>query len=110
MYINSSGHLTFSILLGIGTLVGAIVGSGVTLVTQLIENNGDFKKVERRLVIVDSVFGAIDGALSVTGMGALVSLAINPILAGAQSFVGDLVTGNLDSQSFARILLQWHLV
>ena len=80
MYTDPSGHLAFSVLLGIGIAVGAIIGGSVSIVSQCIENGWD--NIDLGVVAVDTVFGAIDGALSVTGMGALASLAINPMLAG----------------------------
>ena len=49
--------------------------------TQGIENGWD--NINRKLVGVDALFGAIDGVLSVTGMGTLYSLFVNPMLAMA---------------------------
>lgn len=103
MYSDPSGHLAFSVLLGIGIAVGAIIGGSVSVVSQGIENGWD--NIDWRVVAVDAVFGAIDGALSVTGMGALASLAINPMLAGAQVFVTDLVTGDLGANTFEQIMV-----
>ena len=103
MYTDPSGHLAFSVLLGMGIAVGAIIGGSVSVVSQGIENGWD--KIDWRIVAVDAVFGAIDGALSVTGMGALASLAINPMLAGAQVFVTDLVTGDLGANTFEKIMV-----
>ena len=103
MYTDPSGHLAFSVLLGIGIAVGAIIGGSVSVVSQGIENGWD--NIDWRVVAVDAVFGAIDGALSVTGMGALASLAINPMLAGAQVFVTDLVTGDLGANTFEQIMV-----
>ena len=62
-------------------LVGALVGGSISVVTQGIENGWD--NINRKLVCVDALFGAIDGALSVTGMGTMYSLFVNPMLAMA---------------------------
>ena len=103
MYTDPSGHLAFSVLLGIGAVVGLVIGGSVSAVTQGIENGWD--NIDLRVVAVDAVFGAIDGALSVTGMGALASLAINPMLTGAQVFITDLVTGDLGENTFNEIMV-----
>ena len=91
------GTLAIAALIGIGALVGFIFSGITSLAIELIENDGDLKKVSGWLVLSDAIFGAIDGALSATGMGLGASIAVNMLLSGVQSVVTDLIKGETDS-------------
>ena len=95
MYVDPSGHIAISlgVLMLIGAVVGAIVGAGTSAVMQAASNNLDWSKVDIRLVIVDGVFGAIDGALSVTGIGGVLGMVAGGSLSGMQYIVSQAVTG-----------------
>ena len=59
MYADPSGHFPVAALI-IGTIVGAVIGAGSSIISQGIENNWDFSKFDVVLLIADTIFGAID--------------------------------------------------
>ena len=93
-YSDPSGNSIIGSIL-LGAAIGAIVGGGVTLACELIENDGDWERVNWDLVIVDAVFGAIDGALSTMGLSLFVSLLMQPALAGLQTIIGAMVSDEM---------------
>ena len=97
MGVDPMGTLAVATLIGIGALVGFLVSGITSLATELIDNKGDWSKINVGLVISDAIFGAIDGALSATGMGLGASIAVNMLLSGVQSVVTDLILGETDS-------------
>ncbi|MCR5231501.1 MAG: RHS repeat-associated core domain-containing protein, partial [Acholeplasmatales bacterium] len=90
---DEEGNLCFLACLAIGALVGAIVGFGTSLASEAISNGG-VDKVNWGIVASSTIFGAIDGALSVTGLGPIASVAISGVLAGIQYTVEQAISGD----------------
>ena len=91
-YADPSGNSIIASIL-IGAAIGAIISGGFSLASELYQNNLDWSKVNWNLVAVDTIFGAIDGALSVMGLSVAASLLIQPALAGIQTAIGAAVSG-----------------
>ena len=102
-HIDPTGHSIVGAI-----LIGAAIGAGISFVfslgSELYQNNWDFDKVNWNLVAVDTVFGAIDGALSVMGLSAPVSLLIQSVLAGAQTVISAAVSGNLHNLTAGQVV------
>ena len=101
-YADPSGHSIIASIL-IGAAIGAGIGFGFSLTSELIENDFDISKVNWNLVIVDTVFGAIDGALSAMGLSVVASLLIQPALAGLQTIIGATVSGEINQLSIEQV-------
>ena len=97
MDADSNGCIGFLTMLAIGAVVGLIVGGVSSVVTQAAENDWDWNSVDARVVAVDAVFGAIDGALSTTGIGTIASIILNPVLSGAQTITTAMITNDMDN-------------
>ena len=93
MYADPSGHFPVAALI-IGAIVGAVIGAGSSIISQGIENNWDWSKFDVGLLIVDTVFGAIDGALSGLGLSLGASFLIDMGLSFAQSLTTSLIQGS----------------
>ena len=92
--VDEEGNICFLACLAIGAVVGAVVGFGTSLASEIISNGGDSNKVNWGIVASGTVFGAIDGALSVTGLGPVASVAISGALAGIQYTVEQAISGD----------------
>ena len=91
--VDEEGNFGFLACLIIGAVVGAIVGFGTSLASEAISNGG-FDKVNWGIFASGTVFGAIDGALSVAGLGPIASPAISGVLAGIQYTVEQGISGD----------------
>ena len=89
------GHFAISALI-IATFVGSALGAGISAVTQAVENNWDWKAINPELVVLDAVFGAINGALAVSGLGAIGSAVTGGLLNGLQTLSEAAITGELN--------------
>ena len=83
MYVDPSGHW---IHLAIGAAIGGLVAATVSVVGQLIENKGDFSKIDGVKVLTATVAGAVSGLVASTGVGLVGQIAINAGLSAANSF------------------------
>ena len=83
MYADPSGHW---IHLAIGAAIGGLVAATVSVVGQLIENKGDFSKIDGVKVLTATVAGAVSGLVASTGVGLVGQIAINAGLSAANSF------------------------
>ncbi len=83
LYVDPSGHW---IHLAIGAAIGGLVAATVSVVGQLIENKGDFSKIDGVKVLTATVAGAVSGLVASTGVGLVGQIAINAGLSAANSF------------------------
>ena len=83
MYVDPSGHW---IHLAIGAAIGGLVAATVSVVGQLIENKGDFSKIDGVKVLTATVAGAVSGLVASTGVGLVGQIVINAGLSAANSF------------------------
>ena len=74
MYVDPSGHW---IHLAIGAAIGGLVAATVSVAGQLIENKGDFSKIDGVKVLTATVAGAVSGLVASTGVGLVGQIAIN---------------------------------
>lgn len=91
MYTDPNGNFFFSTLI-IGSVVGGIVGAGVSAITQGISNGWD--KINGWQVLLDGAIGAFNGALATSGIGSVASKIISGALGVAGSVGGDLINSN----------------
>ena len=84
MYDDPSGHWINFV---IGAVAGALVGGGVDMISQLIENGGNFDKVDWRSVGLSSLSGAASGLLAATGVGLVGSVLGNAAISGGVSLL-----------------------
>ena len=90
MYVDPSGHIVISALI-IGAIIGAVVGATSSFVNQGIETDWNFEEFNVGLIVSDTIFGAIDGLLSATGIGFLGSLALDVGITFPQSVTTALI-------------------
>ena len=102
-YADPSGNSIIASIL-IGAAIGAVISGGFSLVSELYQNHGDWGKVNWNLIAVDTIFGAIDGALSVMGLSVAASLLIQPVLAGVQTVIGAAVSDDLHNLSVEQVV------
>ncbi len=96
MYYDPTGHFFVSALL-IGTLVGGIIGAGVSVISQGITNGWD--NINGWQVLLDGTIGAASGLLSATGIGTVGAALISGGLCFVGSVGGDLISSNGDWSS-----------
>lgn len=96
MYYDPTGHFFVSALL-IGTLVGGIIGTGVSVISQGITNGWD--NINGWQVLLDGTIGAASGLLSATGIGTVGAALISGGLCFVGSVGGDLISSNGDWSS-----------
>ena len=77
-------------------MIGARIGIGTSVVTQAAKNDWNRGAVKPELVILDVVFGAINGALAVSGLGAIGSAITGGLLNGLQTLTEAAITGKLN--------------
>ena len=87
MYSDPEGQL-FSMLL-IGALIGFAVNFAISATTQLLTEG----EVNWGTAVIDGAFGAVSGALAVTGIGAVATGVIN----GALSLVNSTITTGIEN-------------
>ena len=87
MYSDPTGQL-FSMLL-IGALIGFAVNFAISATTQLLTEG----EVNWGTAVIDGAFGAVSGALAVTGIGAVATGVIN----GALSLVNSTITTGIEN-------------
>lgn len=102
MYHDPSGTFAISALI-IGVIAGAVIGAGTSIVTQAASNDWNFGQIDGGLVISDGVFGAISGALAVSGVGIFGSAVSGGILNGLQIFMQSAIMGEQVSSTEAWI-------
>ena len=107
MYADPSGHFPVAALI-IGAIVGAVIGAGSSIISQGIENNWDWSKFDVGLLIVDTVFGAIDGALSGLGLSFAQSLTTSLIQGSEYTGLDFLLDTGLTMVSFGVSSLVGH--
>ncbi|MCU0105221.1 hypothetical protein N7603_06080 [Acholeplasma vituli] len=93
MYSDPSGNFAISLLVA-GFIIGAIVGSTASVVSQGITNGWD--NINGWQVALDGTIGGISGLLAFTGIGALGSAFISGGLGFIGSVGGDLIASNGD--------------
>lgn len=93
MYSDPSGNFAISLLVA-GFIIGAIVGSTASVVSQGITNGWD--NINGWQVALDGTIGGINGLLAFTGIGALGSAFISGGLGFIGSVGGDLIASNGD--------------
>jgi len=93
MYSDPSGKFAISLLI-IGFVIGVIVGSTASVVSQGITNGWD--NINGWQVALDGTIGGISGLLAFTGIGALGSAFISGGLGFIGSVGGDLIYSNGD--------------
>ena len=102
-YADPSGHSIVGAIL-LGATIGAVISGVLSFGSELISNDFNLRKVNPYVILVDAIFGAIDGALSVMGLTAVTSLLIQPVLAGAQTVIGAAVSGELHDLTTAQVV------
>lgn len=102
MYSDPSGRFAISALI-IGVIVGAVIGGGSSIVTQLSSNGGNWDNINYGLVINDAIFGGISGAIAVSGLGMIGSAFTGGLLNGLQLLVESAITGQQISSAEAWI-------
>ena len=90
------GHFFVSALI-IGALVGGIVGTGVSVISQGVTNGWD--NINGWQVLLDGTIGAISGLLSATGISMLGAILISGGLGFAGSVGSDLISSDGDWSS-----------
>jgi hypothetical protein len=93
MMVDPSGNFAISLLF-IGFVIGALVGSTASVVSQGITNGWD--SINGWQVALDGSIGGISGLLAFSGIGALGSAFISGGLGFIGSVGGDLVSSNGD--------------
>ena len=88
-YVDPTGHIVISFLLA-GALVGFAVSFASSAVSQAITNNG---QVDWGIAAIDGLFGAISGALSTTGIGAVAGAFIDAGL----TFINELIVVGVEN-------------
>ena len=98
MYADPSGHFSISTLI-IGTIIGAAVGFGTSVLSQSLM--GD-KEINWGQVALDTVMGGISGALGTSGINKVVSMIVGGVLGAAGSVAGDIIAvkGDLSELNF----------
>ena len=89
MYVDPDGYFCILTAMLIGAVVGLIAGGAASALTQFATNHS----VDWKLVLSSALFGAIDGALSVTGLGFVESAILSGALSGIQYIVEQAITG-----------------
>ena len=87
------GHFFVSALI-IGALVGGIIGTGVSVISQGVTNGWD--NINGWQVLLDGTIGAISGLLSATGISMLGAILISGGLGFAGSVGSDLISSDGD--------------
>ena len=90
------GHFFVSALI-IGALVGGIIGTGVSVISQGVTNGWD--NINGWQVLLDGTIGAISGLLSATGISMLGAILISGGLGFAGSVGSDLISSDGDWSS-----------
>ena len=68
-------------------VAGALIGTVTGVAVELISSVSTEKEIDPRQLIVSGLFGALSGALSATGMGAVAHVVTNAVISGAESVV-----------------------
>ena len=89
MYVDPDGYFCILTAMLIGAVVWLIAGGAASALTQFATNHS----VDWKLVLSSALFGAIDGALSVTGLGFVESAILSGALSGIQYIVEQAITG-----------------
>ena len=88
MYADPSGHLAISIGLFTGYIVGGAAWNfGISVVTQLAENDWDGEKINWLVVSMETLMGGLDGFLAASGLGPITSLLLSGGISGMQSII-----------------------
>ena len=95
MYYDPSGHVAISVgLLIAGFVIGALVGTASSIVTQGLTEGWD--NINGWQVLLDGIIGGISGLLAFSGIGAFGSALISGGLGFVGSVGGDLIRNNGD--------------
>lgn len=95
MYYDPSGHVAISVgLLIAGFVIGALVGTASSIVTQGLTEGWD--NINGWQVLLDGTIGGISGLLAFSGIGAFGSALISGGLGFVGSVGGDLIRNNGD--------------
>ena len=92
MYTDPSGGFPICALI-IGGLIGAIIGSASSIISQGIETKWDWNKIDGNLIISSAIFGAIDGMFSVLGLSTPASFLLDIGLSFAESIASAAIQG-----------------
>ena len=77
--------------IAIGAVVGGLVSAIGSAASQLIENKGDFTKIDVGEVVVAGVAGAASGALAATGVGIVGQIVGNALISGAENIANQTI-------------------
>ena len=77
--------------IAIGAVVGGLVSAIGSAVSQLIENKGDFSKIDVGEVVAAGVAGAASGALAATGIGIVGQIVGNALISGAENIANQTI-------------------
>ena len=102
MYVDPSGHFAINTLI-IGTIIGAAVGFGTSVLSQSLM--GD-KEKNLGQVALDTVMGGISGALGASGINKAVSMIVGGVLGSGVSVAGDIIAvkGDLSELNFWKVV------
>ena len=92
-YVDPSGHSSTALILLGAFALGAIIGGGVSVATQYVENDFNFNEVNPWLVLSDTIFGGVSGLLAASGIGTIGSAFLGATLSAVQLATTSAITG-----------------
>ena len=91
--------------IAIGAVVGGLVSAIGSVASQLIENKGDFTKIDVGEVVVAGVAGAVSGALAATGVGIAGQIVGNALISGAENIANQTIINEDEPFDFGSLAL-----
>ena len=78
--------------IAVGAIIGATFNAVSSVASQLIENGGNFSKINLGVVFVNAAAGALSGALAATGIGLAASVAANAAISMGSNAASQVIT------------------
>ncbi len=102
MYVDPNGD-SFILVMGIGFLVGAVLGAGFEIASQISSNGSDISSWDWGQIGLSALGGGVAGAISAIGLSSysLTAYAVSMFTGGTGSVIGGWISGSVTDISSA---------